>query len=69
MLPGVLSAVLALPGFALVQAQTKIVLSNDDGWATGNIRAFYAALRAEDYNVCLFLSEVVCELILFLLVG
>ncbi|KAL5480414.1 hypothetical protein ACEPAI_1684 [Sanghuangporus weigelae] len=32
---------------------TKVVLSNDDGWATANIRALYTALTDEGYNVVL----------------
>jgi len=28
----------------------KIVISNDDGWATANIRQFYNALKASNYN-------------------
>ncbi|EJD00402.1 sure-like protein [Fomitiporia mediterranea MF3/22] len=41
----------ALP--ALVLAQTKVLISNDDGWATANIRALYAGLRDEGLNVVL----------------
>ncbi|KAL5514052.1 hypothetical protein ACEPAG_2813 [Sanghuangporus baumii] len=43
-------------GVTHVRAQpagTKVVLSNDDGWATANIRALYAALTDEGYNVVL----------------
>ena len=44
-----LSTVLALPAVSF--AQKKIVLSNDDGWATANIRALYQALTEEGHNV------------------
>lgn len=44
-----LSIVLALPAVSF--AQKKIVLSNDDGWATANIRALYQALTEEGHNV------------------
>ena len=44
-----LSIVLALPAISF--AQKKIVLSNDDGWATANIRALYQALTEEGHNV------------------
>ncbi|KAL5501041.1 hypothetical protein ACEPAH_9428 [Sanghuangporus vaninii] len=43
-------------GVTHVRAQatgTKVVLSNDDGWATANIRALYAALSDEGYDVVL----------------
>lgn len=32
-------------------AQTKVLISNDDGWASANIRAQYAALKAAGYDV------------------
>ncbi|KLO08832.1 sure-like protein [Schizopora paradoxa] len=38
---------------ALVKAQTKIVLTNDDGWAVANIRAQNSALIAAGFNVVL----------------
>lgn len=40
-------------GVTHVQAQTgaQVVMSNDDGWATANIRALYATLSEEGYNV------------------
>ncbi len=30
---------------------TNIVMTNDDGWATAQIRAEYAALKSAGYNV------------------
>jgi hypothetical protein len=30
----------------------KIVIGNDDGWATANIRSFYKALKAAGHKVC-----------------
>lgn len=32
-------------------AQKKVVLTNDDGWAVAQIRAEYTALQAAGYNV------------------
>ncbi len=37
--------------FAFVDGQTKIVLTNDDGWAVANIRAQNSALIAAGFNV------------------
>jgi len=39
--------------FAFVDGQTKIVLTNDDGWAVANIRAQNSALIAAGFNVVL----------------
>ncbi|KAH8109116.1 acid phosphatase [Phellopilus nigrolimitatus] len=38
---------------SLAHAQTKVVISNDDGWAAANIRAQYDALISEGYNIVL----------------
>ncbi|KAG5361207.1 Acid phosphatase [Yarrowia sp. C11] len=35
-------------------SQTTIVLSNDDSWASANIRALYSELKKEGYNVFMF---------------
>jgi hypothetical protein len=35
------------------QTGLKVVLGNDDGWATSNIRAFYNSLNQAGYNVSL----------------
>ncbi len=35
----------------LAYAQSKIVLTNDDGWATANIRAQDTALTTAGFNV------------------
>ena len=35
------------------RAQTKVVLTNDDGWATANIRQQYTSLTEAGYNVSL----------------
>ena len=51
-LTSTLLVALALCGSS-VHAQNKILISNDDGWASANIRAQYAALRAAGYNVSL----------------
>ena len=51
-LTSTLLVALALCGSS-AHAQTKILISNDDGWASANIRAQYAALRAAGYNVSL----------------
>ncbi|KDR74030.1 hypothetical protein GALMADRAFT_157827 [Galerina marginata CBS 339.88] len=48
------SALLALSALALqCLAQKNVVLTNDDGWAVAQIRAEYAALVADGYNVIL----------------
>lgn len=50
---------LAFLGLALtvttVSAQ-NIVIADDDGWATAQIRAQYESLSSAGYNVCHFLS-------------
>ena len=38
-----------------VQAQKKIVLTNDDGWDVANIRQQFDALTNAGFNVSLFL--------------
>lgn len=35
-------------------SKTTIVVTNDDSWASANIRAFYDALKKEGYNVFMF---------------
>ena len=45
------SLLLLVVSAAVVNGQTKILMSNDDGWAVANIRAFYTALTAQGYNV------------------
>lgn len=35
---------------------TKVVLTNDDGWAVAQIRAQYDALKASGYNVRIYAS-------------
>ncbi|KAF9054080.1 survival protein sure-like phosphatase/nucleotidase [Panaeolus papilionaceus] len=47
------SVYLSLALATLASAQTKIVLTNDDGWAVAQIRAEYNALKAAGYNVIL----------------
>ena len=37
--------------FSLAVLAVKILLSNDDGWAEVNIRAFYDALTASSHSV------------------
>ena len=44
----VITLVSALPN---VVTATKLVLTNDDGWAAANIRAHYAQLAAAGHNV------------------
>ncbi|KDR74031.1 hypothetical protein GALMADRAFT_250756 [Galerina marginata CBS 339.88] len=46
------SIVLALSLLGVCDA-TKVVLTNDDGWATAQIRAQYGALRSSGYDVIL----------------
>ena len=59
-LTSTLLVALALCGSS-AHAQTKILISNDDGWASANIRAQYAALRAAGYNVSLRRNPVKVE--------
>ncbi|KAF8968736.1 survival protein sure-like phosphatase/nucleotidase [Flammula alnicola] len=47
------SAILALTLLVVCDAQNKVVLTNDDGWAVAQIRAEYTALNAAGYNVIL----------------
>lgn len=46
-----LAAILLLRFGVLVQA-TKIILTNDDGWAVANIRALNQALIDGGFDVC-----------------
>ncbi|KAH9476815.1 Acid phosphatase [Psilocybe cubensis] len=46
-------SLLALSLISTCAAQKKVVLTNDDGWATAQIRAEYAALQAAGFNVIL----------------
>lgn len=46
---------------AYVNGQTKILVSNDDGWAVANVRAFFNALDEQGYNV----SVRLCLLLFF----
>ncbi|RDB15111.1 Acid phosphatase [Hypsizygus marmoreus] len=39
--------------FPLISLQTRIVLTNDDGWAVAQIRAEYTALKAAGFSVVL----------------
>ncbi|KAG5354812.1 Acid phosphatase [Yarrowia sp. B02] len=39
-------------------SKTTIIVSNDDSWASANIRSFYDALKAEGYNVFMFAPAV-----------
>ncbi|RDW47136.1 survival protein sure-like phosphatase/nucleotidase [Yarrowia lipolytica] len=39
-------------------SKTTIVVTNDDSWASANIRAFYDALKKEGYNVFMFAPAV-----------
>ena len=41
---------------AINDGSAKIVISNDDGWATANIRAQNSALREAGHNVSLVFS-------------
>ena len=44
---------------SLVHAQNSgtLVISNDDGWATAQIRAQFEALTGADYDVCVIPSS------------
>jgi len=44
-------SILAL--FAVASTGQRIVITNDDGWATAQIRAEYNALKAAGYDVSL----------------
>ncbi|PPQ94671.1 hypothetical protein CVT25_009432 [Psilocybe cyanescens] len=48
-----LSSLLVFSLIAACTAQKKVVLTNDDGWATAQIRAEYTALQAAGFNVIL----------------
>lgn len=41
---------------ASVNGQTKILVTNDDGWAVANIRAQYNSLKSAGFNVSLLLA-------------
>lgn len=55
-----------LPALALAQnatnstanSNTTIIVTNDDSWASANIRSLYAALKSEGYNVFMFAPAV-----------
>ncbi|KAF7320958.1 hypothetical protein HMN09_00182600 [Mycena chlorophos] len=51
MLSLLLAVSLSLHASSAFAASTKILVSNDDGWAVANIRAAFAALRSAGYNV------------------
>ncbi|KZT72373.1 survival protein sure-like phosphatase/nucleotidase [Daedalea quercina L-15889] len=50
---GILALVSLALSFAPANAQTTLVISNDDGWATAQIRAQYEALSDAGYDVIL----------------
>jgi hypothetical protein len=35
---------------------TTVLIGNDDGWAEGNVRAFYSTVKESGWNVSLLLS-------------
>ena len=45
--------------FVTAQCQTKVVLTNDDGWAVAQIRAQNDALKAAGYDVSV--EYVICQ--------
>ena len=45
-------SILALTSLAALAQCQNIVLTNDDGWATAQIRAQNDALNAAGFNVC-----------------
>lgn len=46
--------VLLIAPTSFVNAQRKVLLSDDNGWAVAHVRAPYAALKAENYDVGFF---------------
>lgn len=46
-------SIVALVGLASSVAGLNILLTNDDSWASANIRATYTALKADGHNVLL----------------
>lgn len=46
--------VLLIAPTSFVNAQRKVLLSDDNGWAVAHVRAPYTALKAENYDVGFF---------------